>query len=91
MAGWETCSTEDPRTREVAVFSTPAEQQEYRDRFCKEARAAGCLSHPGIVTVFDVEPTPQSGTPFIVMEYVEGKSLDKLLGENQGRLPLGPS
>jgi serine/threonine protein kinase len=65
------------------------EAREYRERFYAEARTAGRLSHPGIVTVFDVEPDPENANPYIVMEYVDGKSLTKLLEENEGRLPLG--
>ena len=67
------------------------DEQECRERFYEEARTAGRLSHPGIVTVFDVEPNPENANPYIVMEYVDGKSLDKLLAENKGRLPLGPA
>jgi eukaryotic-like serine/threonine-protein kinase len=69
----------------------PLQEKEYRERFYEEARAAGRLSHPGIVTIFDVEPNPENAKPYIVMEYVEGKSLSKLLGENGGRLPMGPA
>jgi serine/threonine-protein kinase len=68
-----------------------ANEKEYRHRFFEEARAAGRLSHPGIVTVFDVEPNPENANPYIVMEYVEGKPLDKLLEDNGGRLPMGPA
>jgi eukaryotic-like serine/threonine-protein kinase len=68
-----------------------ANEKEYRQRFFEEARAAGRLSHPGIVTVFDVEPHPENANPYIVMEYVEGKPLDKLLEDNGGRLPMGPA
>ena len=50
---------------------------EFRDRFFREARAAGRLSHPGIVTVFDV--TEHEGTPFLVMEYVAGRTLLSIL------------
>jgi serine/threonine protein kinase len=46
---------------------------EYRERFIREARAAGRLSHPGIVTVYDVNE--QEGTPYLVMEFVAGRSL----------------
>jgi serine/threonine-protein kinase len=47
--------------------------EEYRTRFYREARAAGKLAHPGIVPVFDVGE--HEGTPFLVMEYVEGHTL----------------
>lgn len=46
---------------------------EYRERFIREAKAAGRLSHPGIVTVYDV--SEQDGTPYLVMEFVNGRSL----------------
>ncbi len=47
---------------------------EYRQRFFREARAAGALAHPGIVPVFDVGE--DQGTPFLVMEFVQGRTLD---------------
>ena len=50
-----------------------AQKEEYRARFYREARAAGNLAHPGIVPVFDVGE--HEGTPFLVMEYVEGRTL----------------
>lgn len=65
----------------------PQEQQEYRQRFFLEARAAGRLSHPGIVTIFDVGEEPQSHSPFIVMEYVDGRPLNKFIA-SPARLPL---
>jgi serine/threonine-protein kinase len=46
---------------------------EYRERFQREARAAGRLSHSGIVTVFDVGE--HDGTAFLVMEYIAGRTL----------------
>ncbi len=50
---------------------------DYRERFFREARAAGRLAHPGIVTVYDV--AEQEGTPFLVMEFIEGQTLEKML------------
>ncbi len=47
-------------------------------RFRNEARAVGRLSHPGIVAIY--EYGEDSGTAFIAMEYVEGKTLAQLLG-----------
>ena len=48
---------------------------EYRARFYREARASGVLAHPAIVPVFDVGE--HDGAPFLVMEFVEGRTLDK--------------
>jgi serine/threonine-protein kinase len=47
---------------------------EFRQRFYREARAAGALAHPGIVPVFDVGE--HEGQPYLVMEYVNGRTLD---------------
>src|SRR5271168_79989 len=48
---------------------------EYRERFFREARAAGRLAHPGIVQMFDVGE--HEGSPFLVMGFVEGQTLDE--------------
>lgn len=53
--------------------------QEFVRRFVSEAQAIGRLSHPNIVTVFDVGE--DHGTIYIAMEYLEGRSLDLLLQE----------
>lgn len=53
------------------------EGDEFRERFFREARAAGRLAHPGIVTVFDV--SDHEGIPFLVMEYVAGRTLQSIL------------
>ncbi|QOC21152.1 protein kinase [Wenzhouxiangella sp. AB-CW3] len=50
-----------------------------RQRFLREARSAGGLSHPGIVTVFDVGQA--DGLPYMVMERLQGQSLDSYLEE----------
>lgn len=49
-------------------------------RFQREARATASIGHPNIVEVLDMGQEP-SGAPFLVMEYVRGKSLKMLLGE----------
>ncbi len=46
-------------------------------RFSQEARAAGRLAHPGIVTVYDLGE--HAGDPFIVMDYIQGDSLERRL------------
>lgn len=60
---------------------------EYRERFRREAISAGQLSHPAIVTVFDFGEDPQNQIPYIVMEYVAGRTLEEQLSELT-RLPL---
>ena len=57
----------------------PEQEREYRERFFHEAQAAGRLLHPGIVTIFDTGEDPESHIAFIVMEFIAGQSLDRLL------------
>jgi hypothetical protein len=54
-----------------------------RERLLREARSAGMLSHPGIVTIYDVEQ--QGDLAYIAMEYVDGPTLDHVL--SQGPIP----
>src|SRR5580765_8179586 len=67
----------DPRLgREVAVKVLPhavANDPERQQRFEAEARAAGSLNHPNIVTLHDVGLS--NGTPYLVTEILEGESL----------------
>ena len=88
----------DPKIDRIVAVKTillsdfdPTDGREYRERFYQEARTAGRLSHPGIVTIFDVGTNPANNNPYIVMEYVAGSSLDKLLLANKDGLPLGPA
>jgi len=55
------------------------------ERFLQEARAAGRLLHPNIITLYDYGD--DAGVPFFAMEYVEGENLSVLLKRN-GRLPV---
>jgi WD40 repeat protein/tRNA A-37 threonylcarbamoyl transferase component Bud32 len=64
-----------------AGFFATAEEQE---RFQREARSAGRLHHPGIVAVHEVGAV--GGTPYIVSDYVEGRTLADRLAE--GRPPF---
>ena len=54
-----------------------ADKPDYLERFKKEARAVGRLVHQNIVQVYDFEE--HADASFIVMEYVEGKTLENLL------------
>ena len=74
--------------RPVAVKLFPSEiaQGEARDRFLREARVVGQLSHPNIITLHDMGIEESSQTPYLVMEYIEGTPLDRVL--EKGTLPL---
>ncbi len=85
----------DPKINRMVAIKTvsPAgleldAEREYRGRFVVEAQAAGRLSHPGIITVFDVGEDPETRSPYLVMEYVKGKSLSQILGAENKPLPL---
>ena len=63
--------------RSVALKKLPdryAADPHFLKRFRTEARAAATLNHPNVATIYSVEDF--EGTPFITMEYVEGKTLD---------------
>jgi Tol biopolymer transport system component/predicted Ser/Thr protein kinase len=67
--------------REVAIKILPesyGEGDERILRFEQEARAAGALNHPGLVTIFDVGT--MDGAPYIVMELLEGQTLRDAIG-----------
>lgn len=59
----------------------------FRERFLREARLAARLSHPNVVGVYDAGED-ERGRPYIVMEHVEGQTVDALLRE-RGPLPAG--
>jgi len=85
----------DPKINRFVAVKTislagqsPEEELEYRERFIREAEAAGRLSHPGIVTIFDVGEEPETRSPYIVMEFVGGESLDQALSRDDRKLPV---
>ena len=80
-------ATDTRLDRTVAIKVLPehlADDPQRRERFEREARAVSSLNHPHICTLHDVGE--QDGTHFLVMEYVEGETLQKRL--EKGRLPF---
>jgi serine/threonine-protein kinase len=66
--------------REVAikvVTGKLSEDEGARDRFLREAQAAGGLRHRNIVTVYDLGEA--RGQPYIAMEFIEGTDLEKVI------------
>jgi serine/threonine protein kinase len=75
------------RRAAVKVLHTAlAQDAELVRRFLNEARAASAIRHRNIIEVFDAGVTPE-GAPYILMEFLEGVSLQKRLAD-RGRLAL---
>jgi eukaryotic-like serine/threonine-protein kinase len=77
--------------RLVAIKVLPASalgNAERRARFAQEAKSASALSHRSIIAIYDIDTGQVDGQPvdFIAMEYVAGKTLDKLIGRKGLRL-----
>ena len=70
--------------KSLTVPSTPG-QKHFHTRFLREARAASLLNHPHIATIHDYGET-EDGQPYLVMELVNGQSLNDLL--RQESLPV---
>ncbi|MEU8173993.1 protein kinase [Microbispora hainanensis] len=77
--------------REIAVKEirqdpslSPRQRQELRERMMREGRMAARVSHPAVATIHDV--IVSDGIPWIIMELVEGRSLEQVINE-EGPLP----
>ncbi len=87
---WEAVDPELGRRVAIKELNLPegvteAQRQERVQRFLREAKAAGRLSHPNIVTIHEVGV--DNGRHYIVMEYLEGENLRERL-QRQGAIPL---
>ena len=75
----------DPLIKRTLAIKTirldiPRQSPQYKsfiDRFYHEARISGTLSHPNIVTLFDIGE--ENGLPYLAMEFVEGETIASLL------------
>jgi eukaryotic-like serine/threonine-protein kinase len=80
---------EDPRLdRPVALKTTNAEvagNPSLLKRFYREAQAAAKLTHPNIVTIYEIDEA--NGVPFIAMEFLEGENLQKIISDRKN-LPI---
>jgi eukaryotic-like serine/threonine-protein kinase len=79
------------RTVAVKTIMSPTQQgrrvrSAFLERFQREAKAAAKMSHPAIVTIFDVGVDEETGAPFMVLEYLPGESLADRL--DRVRLPV---
>ena len=83
---------QDPKIGRIVAIKTlsaagqGAELEQYRARFLVEAKSAGRLNHPNIVSVYDVTDD-EHGKPCLVLEFVEGTTLDRLVDEQNIPFP----
>ena len=73
------------RTVAIKVIARSRGGEVDRKRFFLEAKAASALNHPNIVTIYEYDS--KDGLDYMVMEYIQGATLDRLLGERQTPLP----
>ncbi len=67
----------------LSDLTEAGERERLRERLFREAQSAGILSHPNIVTIYDIQE--ENGLAYIFMEFVDGPALEKLL--NGDKLP----
>ena len=72
------------KTIRLADLTDPSERERLRERLVREAQSAGILSHPGIVTIYDI--AQEGDMAYVFMEFVDGPPLDKML---EGETPPG--
>jgi serine/threonine protein kinase len=69
----------------IKLFSPELARGEARNRFLREARVVGKLSHPSIIIIHDMGIEESTQVPYLVMELVEGESLEKII--SKGSVP----
>src|SRR5216684_4208218 len=65
------------KTIRLADLTDEKERERLRDRLFREAQSAGILSHPNIVTIYDI--AEENGLAYIFMEFVAGPPLEQML------------
>ena len=79
----------DPEINRTVALKVLKEEhcknEEHKNRFLKEGKAAGALTHPNIVTIYDVGSIEDS--PYIMMEFLQGDTLHDILQKGE-KLPL---
>ncbi len=75
------------RSVAIKLFSPQLARGDARNRFLREARVVGKLSHPAIISVHDIGIEESTQTPYLVMELVEGQSLEKIISKGTTPFP----
>lgn len=71
----------------IKLFSPELSRGDGRARFLREARVVGKLVHPHIITLHDMGIDESSNTPYLVMELMEGQSLEQILSKGSVAFP----
>jgi eukaryotic-like serine/threonine-protein kinase len=71
------------KTISLRFAVSDSDRRTFEARFLQEARAAATLAHPGIVVVYDVGVDPETGTPYMALEFLRGKTLESVLAAGQ--------
>jgi serine/threonine protein kinase len=69
------------KTIRLSDFTDESERERLRERLFREAQSAGMLSHPNIVTIYDI--AEENGLAYIFMECVDGPPLEKVLNSQE--------
>jgi eukaryotic-like serine/threonine-protein kinase len=74
------------RSVAIKLFSPELARGEARTRFLREARVVGKLNHPCIIAVHDMGIEESTQTPYLVMELIDGQSVEKII--TKGSVPF---
>src|SRR5262247_3720928 len=83
----EVYQAEDTRLHRLVALKMMLDNSDHtaqaRTRFLREAQASSALNHPNIVTIYEIDEVERNGErySFIVMEYIEGRTLKEIAGE----------
>ncbi len=69
------------KTVRLREIDNAQQRDKLRERLFREARSAGVLSHPNIVTIYDM--AEEDGVAYIAMEFVDGPTLDEILSSGK--------
>ena len=81
--GWDTRLELDVAIKVLLQTTDDTNRTEEITRFLREVKISRNLKHPNIVAVYDVGDDPDTGMPYIVMEFIKGKPLDGLMKERK--------
>ena len=73
------------KTIHLSTLTDPQDRERMHDRLRREAQSAGILSHPNIVTIYDIQD--HGDTAYIFMEFVDGPTLESITSDRRAPSP----